>query len=679
MDATQLTTGAVLQNGKYRIERVLGQGGFGITYLATQDILERKVAIKEFFMRDFCTREGDTSTVSLGSTANRETMERYMAKFLKEARIISELSHPNIIRIYDIFRENNTAYYVMEYIEGQSLSEYVKSRGPLSEKEAIGHIRAVGEALEYIHAKHINHLDVKPGNIMLSHADHHIYLLDFGLSKQYDADGNQTSSTPVGISHGYAPIEQYSPSGVKGFSPQTDIYALGATLYYLLTGIIPPPAGELQDSELAFPNTVSSSMRKAITEALKHRKSQRPQDINAFLRLLEVENEETEFVKPEPPKKEEPIPVRMDDDDHSSKKQKYLLAAILAIFVIGGIVFYLNSRSTSYETISFAPEGMEVCMDSSAVDVVELPTAVEDTTEMAMPEETNVPEKPSSVREEEEMSEEVVEANNGKRENTTPQRVNSTPNRRQNQETNNVSSHAGARQENAAENVHSGSTPEPQEEDPITKVRKAAEAGDANAQYKMGDIYNFYIASSLGREPISEDKVEAAKWYQKAAEQGHMYAQFNLGDLFYSGQGVSQNYSEAAKWYQKAAEQGYLYAQYKLGILFYSGKGVPQNYSEAAKWYRKAAEQGYVYAQKELGLMYWSGEGVPRNLTECAKWLLKAAEQGNMTAQLNLAALYENGWGVPKNIEEALKWYQKAAEQGNSSAQSAVKRLSKVD
>ena len=650
MDATQLTTGAVLQNGKYRIERVLGQGGFGITYLATQDILERKVAIKEFFMRDFCTREGDTSTVSLGNTANRETMERYMAKFLKEARIISELSHPNIIRIYDIFRENNTAYYVMEYIEGQSLSEYVKSRGPLSEKEAIGHIRAVGEALEYIHAKHINHLDVKPGNIMLSHADHHIYLLDFGLSKQYDADGNQTSSTPVGISHGYAPIEQYSPSGVKGFSPQTDIYALGATLYYLLTGIIPPPAGELQDSELAFPNTVSSSMRKAITEAMKPRKSQRPQDINAFLRLLEAENEETEFVKPEPPKKKEPISARMDDDDHSSKKQKYLLAAILAIFVIGGIIFYLNSRSTSYETISFAPEGMEVCMDSSAVDVVELPTAVEDTTEMAMPEETNVPEKPSSVREEEEMSEEVVEANNGKRENTTPQRVNSTPNRRQNQETNNVSSHAGARQENAAENTISNSESEVAEEDAWTKVKKAAEAGDANAQYKMGDMYNFNIQSTLlsiekarKKAPTPEDKAEAAKWYQRAAEQGHMYAQYNLGTLFYTGQGV------------------------------------PQNYVEAAKWYRKSAEQGYVYAQKELGLMYWSGEGVPRNLTECAKWLLKAAEQGNMTAQLNLAALYENGWGVPKNIEEALKWYQKAAEQGNSTAQSAVKRLSKVN
>lgn len=610
MDATQLTTGAVLQNGKYRIERVLGQGGFGITYLATQDILERKVAIKEFFMRDFCTREGDTSTVSLGNTANRETMERYMAKFLKEARIISELSHPNIIRIYDIFRENNTAYYVMEYIEGQSLSEYVKSRGPLSEKEAIGYIHAVGEALEYIHAKHINHLDVKPGNIMLSRADHHIYLLDFGLSKQYDADGNQTSSTPVGISHGYAPIEQYSPSGVKGFSPQTDIYALGATLYYLLTGIIPPPAGELQDSELAFPNTVSSSMRKAITEAMKPRKSQRPRDINAFLRLLEAENEETEFVKPEPPKKKEPISARMDDDDHSSKKQKYLLAAILAIFVIGGIIFYLNSRSTSYETISFAPEGMEVCMDSSAVDVVELPTAVEDTTEMAMPEETNVPEKPSSVREEE-IGEEIVEANNGKRENTTPQRVQQT-------------------------------TTAETKEAKLARIKKAAEQGDAEAQLELGRIYDTgykYIYD------VKKDDVESAKWFRKAAEQGNAEAMHELAVCYNFGNGVPKDANEAFYWHKKAAEAGNIQSQYEMGQIFYFvrtylsdySRVVEKDYTEAFKWYKMAATTD-AQAQHRLGYMYEYGLGVDQDYSEAMK-LYKKAVNGVPGARTNIELL----------------------------------------
>lgn len=586
MDATQLTTGAVLQNGKYRIERVLGQGGFGITYLATQDILERKVAIKEFFMRDFCTREGDTSTVSLGSTANRETMERYMAKFLKEARIISELSHPNIIRIYDIFRENNTAYYVMEYIEGQSLSEYVKSRGPLSEKEAIGHIRAVGEALEYIHAKHINHLDVKPGNIMLSHANHHIYLLDFGLSKQYDADGNQTSSTPVGISHGYAPIEQYSPGGVKGFSPQTDIYALGATLYYLLTGSTPPPAGELQDSELTFPNTVSSSMRKAITEAMKPRKSQRPQDINAFLRLLEAENEETEFVKPEPPKKEEPISARMDDDDHSSKKQKYLLAAILAIFVIGGIIFYLNSRSTSHEEISFIPEGMEVCMDSSAVAIENLPFIEEDTTATTMTEETNTPEQPS-VREEE-VAEEAVEADN-----------------------------------------NSNAISEPQEEDPFTKIKKAAEAGNADAQVELGRIYDY----KFKEYNIEQNDAEAFKWYKKAAEQGNPAGMENLAISYEYGGKVPKDYSEALKWHLKAAEKGYISAQYNLGEIYYNpivntyvnySGIIKQDYTKAFEWFKKAATTDAT-AQYRLGYMYEYGLGVSQNYSEAMKWYKKAS------------------------------------------------------
>ena len=187
----QLAPGTTLQGGKYRIECVLGQGGFGITYLAVQDLLERRVAIKEFFMRDFCGRSEQTSEVTLGTNPNnKEMMERYLAKFLKEARTISQLNQSHIIRIYDIFRENGTAYYVMEYIEGTSLSGLVKERGALPEEEAVQYIRAVAEALAYIHQRSINHLDVKPGNIMLRRADRQVFLLDFGLSKQYDADGN---------------------------------------------------------------------------------------------------------------------------------------------------------------------------------------------------------------------------------------------------------------------------------------------------------------------------------------------------------------------------------------------------------------------------------------------------------------------------------------------------------
>ena len=283
----QLSKGTLLQNGKYRIENVLGQGGFGITYLARQEILEREVCIKEFFMRDFCNRSETNSSVTLGTTANKELMERYLNKFIKEARTIAALEHPNIIHIHDIFKENDTAYYVMDYIEGESLAEMVKRRGPLPEEEAVAYIRSIADALKYVHERSINHLDVKPGNIMVRRADSRVFLLDFGLSKQYDTAGNQTSSTPLGISHGFAPIEQYSPEGIKAFSPQTDIYSLGATLYYLITGATPPPASELFASELeGFPSTISASVKEAVGQAMKPQKKERPQSVNEFLKLL---------------------------------------------------------------------------------------------------------------------------------------------------------------------------------------------------------------------------------------------------------------------------------------------------------------------------------------------------------------------------------------------------------
>lgn len=293
-----LRENTTLQSGKYRIIKVLGQGGFGITYLAEQVMLGRKVAIKEFFYKECCDREDGTSHVALGTQSNRETVQRFMNKFLKEARTISQLDHPNIIKIHDIFEENNTAYYVMEYIEGENLSELVKRQGALPEATAVAYIKKVADALAYIHARSINHLDVKPGNIMLRQHDQQIVLIDFGLSKQYDAVGSQTSSTPIGVSQGYAPVEQYSPGGVPVFSPATDIYSLGATLYWLIVGNTPPSAHEvLNDGIRSFPTYVPLFIRKAIRCAMRPKKADRPQSVNAFLKMLD----EGKSVPPPPP------------------------------------------------------------------------------------------------------------------------------------------------------------------------------------------------------------------------------------------------------------------------------------------------------------------------------------------------------------------------------------------
>lgn len=283
----QLQSGATLQGGKYVIERVLGQGGFGITYLANHSLLGRQVAIKEFFPKDYCERSGDTSHITLGTTNTSELVGKLKEKFLKEAINISKLNHPNIVAIHDIFEENNTAYYLMDYIDGLSMQEMIKFNGAMGEAEAIDYITTIGTALSYMHSKQMNHLDIKPANIMLRKSDLAPVLIDFGMAKQYDAAGEQTSTTPVGISHGYAPIEQYRPGGVSSFTPQTDVYALGATLYALLTGKTPPHYSDiLEDGLPELPVNISKQTASAIEKAMETKKTKRPASIDEFISLL---------------------------------------------------------------------------------------------------------------------------------------------------------------------------------------------------------------------------------------------------------------------------------------------------------------------------------------------------------------------------------------------------------
>ena len=284
----KLQPGTLLQGDRYRIIDILGQGGFGITYLAEQIMAERKVCIKEFFPKEYYNRDEDSRSISLGTQGSAETMELYKAKFVKEAKTIAKLDHPNIIHIFDVFSENNTAYYVMEYIEGESLSDVVKRNGgALAESVAVDYIKQTASALGYIHERNIMHLDVKPANIMLRKADGKPVLIDFGLSKQYDAEGNQTSSTPVGISAGFAPMEQYQQGGVKEFSPETDIYSLGATLYYLVTGCVPPQAAAIVDDGLPeLPAHLSQGVRRAIERSMEITRKRRPHSMSEFVALL---------------------------------------------------------------------------------------------------------------------------------------------------------------------------------------------------------------------------------------------------------------------------------------------------------------------------------------------------------------------------------------------------------
>lgn len=287
MDA--LRADSTLQSGKYRIIKKLGQGGFGITYLAENTLLEGKVAIKEFFFKEYCERDDSTSRVTIPTSGNREIVERFKQKFIKEARTIFRLNHPNIVRIHDVFEENGTAYYVMEYIEGESLGDMVQRRGAIPEAEALGYVKDAASALEYIHSKNINHFDIKPDNLIKRKDDGRIIVIDFGVAKQY-ATVISEGSTPVCISHDYSPVELYRKNGEQSFSPQSDVYALAATLFKLLTGNTPPeaievlseglPVAELQEKHISRP------VISAIAMAMKGR-HERTQSIAEFVSNLE--------------------------------------------------------------------------------------------------------------------------------------------------------------------------------------------------------------------------------------------------------------------------------------------------------------------------------------------------------------------------------------------------------
>ena len=280
-----LQNNTYLQGNKYQIVRHISSGGFGNTYEGVHTMLDSHIAIKEFFVKDFCNRDDNSSNVTVGTQSKVGLVQKLRRKFVEEAKSIYKMQHRNIVRVLDIFEENGTAYYVMDYIEGLSLQDIVKQRGELPEKDVLRYIIQVADALKYVHSQNRLHLDIKPGNIMVD-KDENVKLIDFGASKQYDEEAGENTSTLLGRTPGYAPIEQMGNT-IRTFSPATDIYALGATMYKCLTGKTPPDATLIMEDGLEpLPSVISEKTRKAIEKAMQVIKKNRPQSIDEFLMLL---------------------------------------------------------------------------------------------------------------------------------------------------------------------------------------------------------------------------------------------------------------------------------------------------------------------------------------------------------------------------------------------------------
>jgi serine/threonine protein kinase len=286
---SMLSVGTVL-HGTYRIEKYLASGGFGNTYEVTHILLGERRAIKEFFLMGVTQRDGNSIAVSVSNEANISQVEEQKKKFEKEARRLRKIDNCHVVKVYDLFEENNTVYYVMDFIDGESLSEMLKRTGePLKEDVVLGYIPQILDALLCVHNKNIWHLDLKPGNIMVDKTGR-IRLIDFGSSKQLKQGGGATTTTVLSYTPGYAPREQMEQS-LEKFGPWTDFYALGATIYNLLTMNIPPKPSDIDDDgdkAYQFTSNVSENMRDFILWLMQPNRSKRPQTVEEI--YVELKN-----------------------------------------------------------------------------------------------------------------------------------------------------------------------------------------------------------------------------------------------------------------------------------------------------------------------------------------------------------------------------------------------------
>jgi len=283
-----LKPGTILE-GKYLVGEMLGQGGFGITYIGFDLLLEQKVAIKEYYPMStgMVSREGHSTVVWSSAMMGKTGTQKGFDSFLKEARKMAKLGGiPGVVGVKSVFIQNETAYIVMDFIEGETLLKKLQKNGPMDFDSCVKLMTPIMQALSEVHEHGIIHRDISPDNIMVR-PDGKLILLDLGAAKDLDIQGNDggVQSSQMVAKHGFSPIEQYSKSGKVG--PWTDIYAMAATIYYCCTGILPPPATDRTiDDTLACQPRLTHAQFGILADCMRMRPQDRPQSMDTLLQML---------------------------------------------------------------------------------------------------------------------------------------------------------------------------------------------------------------------------------------------------------------------------------------------------------------------------------------------------------------------------------------------------------
>lgn len=301
-----LPKGQTLKNDAYKIINYSGYNGFENTYTAFENVTNLRVIIKELFIGDICKRNDD-NYVTITDESRFETFNRIKENFISDANNFATLKHPNILPVLDIFEENGTAYYVIGYVDGETLTDYILWNFPLSERTIIPYFIQICEAIEVLHSEYILHLDIRPENILIT-KNHKAVLCGFGLGNNYELMFSNfpylhNENSPAG----FFPKEQML-SHYLSFSPATDIYALGATLYKCITSLTPPNSLYFDDTMLKDALKKSNIMHQrkiAIYNAMKSNTNDRYQTIKKLIQAVkgiksDADGKKIMYISPEP-------------------------------------------------------------------------------------------------------------------------------------------------------------------------------------------------------------------------------------------------------------------------------------------------------------------------------------------------------------------------------------------
>ena len=596
----------------YRIESVLGQGSFGITYKAKaftvikgkfgEELVETNTpkAIKEFFMKEVNEREesGSITGMSEGGLSYN-----YAQKFKKEAKNLASIKHPNIVKVIDFISANNTFYYVMDYIDGENLNDYLKHH-KMDEKEATDTIIEVAKALQYMHEeKHMLHLDLKPGNIMRRNSDGHLFLIDFGLSKHYSEDGVPETSTSVGFgTPGYAPIEQANIKSVKQFKRTLDVYSLGATFYKLLTNNNPPFADELVSDKVIIKDelekvTNNKNIVSVILGAMSPSVNERTQNVAVFLSNLKGCNEDVLVINVEDQtvlQQNVSTCNQIHNDSIPSEKicnHTRIFPKGIYLPVIGGfslicIVFLFFINRSSYDQ-NYSPELVKAATNGDKLAQYWL-----------------------------------------------------------------------------GDCYHVGRGVSINYNEAYKWYLRSAEQGFDSAQISVAHCYT-------AAEGVRQDFNKAFSWLKKAVEQNNTDAINNLGEFYLSGNGIKADTVKALELFRKSANQGSVGGMKSLGYAYLFGNGVTADTTVALQWFDKAEKKKKFSAASFFSKYYNGGYGANRDSIKCINMLKDKLEHARDTSDIRytyclIARFYMLSDGVHKNTIEALKWYNKAAKLGSA-------------